>query len=135
MSTWHKFKVLAQRSFDPFSEGYLNLSRLQVYKNRDGSIHLTFFIGYILHFARIFLKQKLLFFPPLFKPFERFPLLVDEAKSLSTKNIADHLAYFVSSHNTLHFPLKTATLILVLTIFIHPLPSAMGPLHIPHTPD
>lgn len=46
-----------------------------------------------------FLKQKLLFFPPLFKPFDRFPLLVDEAKSLSTKNIADHLAYFVSSHN------------------------------------
>ena len=82
-----------------------------------------------------FLKQKLVFFPSLFKPFERFPLLVDEAKSLSTKNIADHLADFVPSHNTLHFPLKTATLILVLTIFIHPLPSAMGPLHILHSPD
>ena len=72
---------------------------------------------------------------PLFKPLDRFPLLVDETKSLSTKNTADHLAYYVSSLNSLHFPLKTATLILVLTIFKHPLPSSLGPLHILHSPE
>lgn len=74
-----------------------------------------------------FFKGKNYFFPPLFKSLDRFLLLLDEA----TENVVTNdLAYYVSSLKTvLHFILKTAMLVLVLTFLIHPLLSALGPLH------
>lgn len=74
-----------------------------------------------------FFKGKNYFFPPLFKSLDRFLLLLDEA----TENVVTNdLAYYVSSLKTvLHFILKAAMLVLVLTFLIHPLLSALGPLH------